>query len=342
MKLDGKAIQAAMMELIDDYKLDPNQLLEISMQWIKAGFKKDYPEYKKSEILVNIQADGAVAIYKATLVVDEVEDPETQISLKDAKKIRKDVEVWEQLLEEVTPESMELSRIATMTAAQTIKQALKNIEKEKFYEKFQWKEWELLKARVTRVHGDSVVLDINWTTVVLPPEGQIPWKNYEPGEEIAVFLKWVKSEWWASNLEISQANADYIAAILEKCIPELANGTVNIEKIARMAWIKTKVIVSTNDEKVDPVGVMVGYKGERISEILSLLDGEKIDFIEIDEDKEVFLRDLLKPAQIQSVEFSDKKAIITVEEDQKPVAIWKKASNIKLASQIMWMTLEIV
>ena len=166
MKLDGKAIQAAMMELIDDYKLDPNQLLEISMQWIKAGFKKDYPEYKKSEILVDIKADGAVAIYKVTDVVEEVEDPDTQVSLKDAKKIRKDVKVWEKLFEEVTPESMELSRIATMTAAQTIKQALKNIEKEKFYEKFQGKEWELLKARVTRVHGDSVVLDVNWTTVV--------------------------------------------------------------------------------------------------------------------------------------------------------------------------------
>ena len=152
----------------------------------------------------------------------------------------------------------------------------------------------------------------------------------------------MKNEWGWSNLEISQTNADYIAAILEKCIPELANWTVNIEKIARMAWVKTKVIVSTNDEKIDPVGAMVWYKWERISEILSLLDGEKIDFIEIDEDKEVFLRDLLKPAQIQSIEFSDKKAIIKVEEDQKPVAIGKKASNIKLASQIMWMTLEIV
>ena len=102
MKLDGKAIQAAMMELIDDYKLDPNQLLDISMQWIKAGFKKDYPEYKKSEILVDIKADGAVAIYKATDVVEEVEDSDTQISLKDAKKIRKDVEVWERLLEDYT------------------------------------------------------------------------------------------------------------------------------------------------------------------------------------------------------------------------------------------------
>ena len=342
MKLDGKAIQAAMMELIDDYKLDPNQLLEISMQWIKAGFKKDYPEYKKSEILVDIKPDGSVTIYKATNVVEDIEDPDTQISVEEAKRIRWDAELWEKLLEDVTPESMELSRIATMTAAQTIKQALKNIEKEKFYEKFQWKEWELLKARVTRVHGDSVVLDINGTTVVLPPEGQIPWKNYEPGEEIAVFLKWMKNEAGWSNLEISQANADYIAAILEKCIPELANGTVNIEKIARMAWIKTKVVVSTNDEKVDPVGVMVWYKGERISEILSLLDGEKIDFVEIDPDPEIFLRDLLKPAQIQSIEIKDKKAVIKVDEEQKPVAIWKKASNIKLASQIMWMTLEII
>ena len=342
MKLDGKNIQAAMMELIDDYKLDPNQLLDIACQGIKSWFKKDYPEFKKSEILVDIKADGTVAIYKATDVVEEVEDPETQISLADAKKIRKDTEIWERLLEDVTPESMELSRIATMTAAQTIKQTLKNIEKEKFYEKFQGKEWELLKARVTRVYGDSVVLDVNSTTVVLPPEWQIPWKTYEPGEEICVFLKGVKSEWGASNLEISQTNADYIAAILEKCIPELANWTVNIEKIARMAGIKTKVIVSTNDEKVDPVGVMVGYKGERINEILSLLDGEKVDFIEYDEDPEVFLRDLLKPTQIQSVEFSDKKAVIKVSEEQKPLAIWKKASNIKLASQIMWISLEII
>ena len=109
-----------------------------------------------------------------------------------------------------------------------------------------------------------------------------------------------------------------------------------------MAWIKTKVIVSTNDEKVDPVWVMVWYKWERISEILSLLDGEKIDFVEIDDDPEVFLRDLLKPAQIQSIEFKDKKAIIKVEENQKPIVIWKKASNIKLASQIMWISLEVV
>ena len=147
---------------------------------------------------------------------------------------------------------------------------------------------------------------------------------------------------WGTTLDISQTNSEYVAAILEKLVPELASGAVTIEKIARIAGIKTKIVVSSNDEKVDPVGVMVGSQGDRIHTVLSLLDGEKIDFIEIDDDPEVFLRDLLKPAQIQSVEFGDKKAVIKVDEEQKPVAIGKKASNIKLASQIMWMTLEIV
>jgi ribosomal protein S1 len=105
---------------------------------------------------------------------------------------------------------MELSRIAAQSAAQTIKQSLKNIEREKFYEKFQDKEGELLKAKVIRVHGDSVILDIDQTTVVLSPEGQIPNRNYEPGEEIFVFLKKMTKDGGNIVLDISQTNGEYI------------------------------------------------------------------------------------------------------------------------------------
>ena len=239
---------------------------------------------------------------------------------------------------------MELSRIAAQSAAQTIKQSLKNIEREKFYEKFQDKEGELLKAKVIRVHGESVVLDIEQTTVVLPPEGQIPNRSYEPGEEIFVFLKKMSKEGGSIVLDISQTNGEYIGAILEKIVPELADGTINIERIARMAGKKTKVIVSSNDEKIDPVGVMVGHKGDRINTVLSLLDGEKIDFIESDEDTAEFIKKLLKPAQVNSVEIlpDGKKALVKVEEEQKPLAIGKGASNIRLASQIVGMNLEVI
>ncbi len=344
MRLDGKSIQAAIMQLVDDYKFDPYSVLEIVKLWIKSGFKKDFPEFKKSQIIVNIENDGTVTIYKELIVVEkenEIEDPELQIILKEAKKIRKDVETGEQILINVTPEKLELSRIASQAAAQTIKQNLKNIERERFYEKFQNKQWELLKARVIRVHADSVILDIEWTAVVLAAEWQIPNRSYEPWEEIFVLLKQISKWQWGIILEITQTSGEYIEAILRKIVPELEEGIIKIEKIARIPWLKTKIVVSSQDEKVDPVGVMVGSKWDRINTVLSLLDWEKIDFIEEASDSKQMIRNCLKPAHIDTIEIKDKKAIVTMDESQKPLAIWKWASNVKLTGQLTWYNVEI-
>lgn len=341
MKLDWKSIQGAIMQLVDDYKFDPYQVLEIIKLWIKSGFKKDFPEYKKSDIIVNIENDGKVSIYREVEVVKGIEEPELQITLQDAKKIRKDVELWEKLLINVTPASLELSRIAAQAAAQTIKQNLKNIERERFYEKFQNKQWELLKAKVIRVHWDSVVLDIEWTAVVLLPDGQIPNRVYEPGEEIFVLLKQISKGQWGIVLEINQSSTEYIEAILRKIVPEFEEWVVTIEKIVRIPGKKTKIIVSSNDEKIDPVGVMVGSKWDRINTVLSLLDGEKVDFIENSDDEIQMIRNCLKPAQINSIDIKDKRAIITMDDSQKALAIWKWASNIKLACQLTWYQIEI-
>lgn len=124
-------------------------------------------------------------------------------------------------------------------------------------------------------------------------------------------------------MDISQTNGEYISAILEKIVPELADGTINIDRIARVAGRKTKVVVSSNDEKVDPVGVMVGHKGDRINTVLSLLDGEKIDFVETDNDKVEFIKKLLKPAHIINVDITEdgKKAFVKVNEEEKAMAI---------------------
>jgi N utilization substance protein A len=261
MKLDGKSIQAAIMQLVDDYKFDPYQVLEIVKAGIKSGFKKDYSQYKKSEILVNIENDGTVKIYRELEVIEgEIEDEERQINLKDAKKIRKDVALGEKLLIDVTPETMELSRIAAQSAAQTIKQSLKAIERERFYEKFQNKQGELLKARVIRVHADSVILDIEGTAVVLQPDGQIPNRMYEPGEEIFVLLKQISKDQGSIVLEITQSTTEYIEAILRKIVPELEEGIIVINKIVRIPGKRTKIVVSSNEEKIDPVGVMVGSR----------------------------------------------------------------------------------
>lgn len=341
MKLDWKSIQAAIMQLVDDYKFDPYQVLEIIKMWIKSGFKKDFPQYKKSDIIVNIENDGKVSIYREVEVVKWIEEPELQITLQEAKKIRKDVELWEKLLINVTPASLELSRIAAQAAAQTIKQNLKNIERERFYEKFQNKQWELLKAKVIRVHWDSVVLDIEWTAVVLLPDWQIPNRIYEPGEEIFVLLKQISKGQGGIVLEINQSSTDYIEAILRKIVPEFEEWIVAVEKIVRIPGKKTKIVVSSNDEKIDPVWVMVGSKWDRINTVLSLLDWEKVDFIENSDDDIQMIRNCLKPAQITSIDIKDKRAIVTMDDSQKALAIGKWASNIKLACQLTWFQIEI-
>jgi len=344
MRLDGKSIQAAIMQLVDDYKFDPYSVLEIVKLWIKSGFKKDFPEFKKSQIIVNIENDGTVTIYKELNVVakeSEIEDPELQIITKEAKKIRKDVEAGEQILINVTPEKLELSRIASQAAAQTIKQNLKNIERERFYEKFQNKQWELLKARVIRVHADSVILDIEGTAVVLGADGQVPNRSYEPGEEIFVLLKQISKGQWGIILEITQTSAEYIEAILRKIVPELEEWVIKIEKMARIPGLKTKIVVSSNDEKIDPVWVMVGSKWDRINTVLSLLDGEKIDFVEEVGDTKQMIKNCLKPAHVDNIEIKDKKAIVTMDESQKPLAIGKWASNVKLAWQLTGYNIEI-
>ena len=330
MKLDGKSIQAAMMQLVEEYKLDPYQVLEVIRNWIKSGFKKDFPEYRKAEVLVNIENDGTISIYKALEVVEEIENEDTQILLAEAKEERKDISVWEQLLINITPAKLELSRIAAQAAAQTIKQGIKNIERERFYEKFQDKEEELLKAKVLRVHSDSIILDIDGTTVVLPPESQIPNRVYEIGGIV---------------LDITQSSPDYVEAILKKIVPEFESGAVQIDNIARIAGKKTKILVSSTQDWVDAVGVMVGHKWDRINTVLSLLDGEKVDFVQNTEDPTQLIIGLLKPAQVEekNVEFKPNgKVVVKIDESQKPLAIGKGASNIKLASQLSGYQIEVI
>lgn len=345
MKLDGKSIQAAMMQLVEEYKLDPYQVLEVIRSWIKSGFKKDFPEYRKAEVLVNIENDGTISIYKALEVAEEIENEDTQILLAEAKEERKDILVWEQLLINITPAKLELSRIAAQAAAQTIKQGIKNIERERFYEKFQDKEEELLKAKVLRVHSDSIILDIDGTTVVLPPESQIPNRVYEIGEEVFVYLKKISRDTGGIVLDITQSSPDYVEAILKKIVPEFESGAVQIDNIARIAGKKTKILVSSTQDWVDAVGVMVGHKWDRINTVLSLLDGEKVDFVQNTEDPTQLIIGLLKPAQVEekNVEFKPNgKVVVKIDESQKPLAIGKGASNIKLASQLSGYQIEVI
>jgi len=351
MRLNGQQIKEAIEQLIGEYKYDPVQVLDIMKMGIKTAYKKDYmPHERKAQVAVSVAGDGEIKIYRLRDVVDEIEEKEEerQMLLADAQEIKKDVALADTLTVEITPDPLEFTRIWVQAAAQTIKQNLKNIERERFYEKFQDKEGELLKAKVLRVIAESIVLDVDGATVVLPSQWQVPNRVYHTGEEIIVYLKQISKGSGGINLDITQGGPEFIDALLKRIVPEYEEGMVTIDKIVRITGKRTKMLVSTDDEKIDPVGVFVGHRGDRINTILSLLNGEKIDIIERsgdlwDERAEIQLvRDSLKPANINSVEIEDGKATVKLPEDQKALAIGKWAINIKLASQLTGLRIELV
>lgn len=342
MKLDWKSIQLAMHQLIEEYKFPPHQVFEILKMWIKSAFRKDYFSWDKKVVFhVKIDKDWKIQIFREYQVVEKIEEEDREILLEDAKKYRKDVKIDEAIFVDITPETLEFSRIAVQAAAQTIKQNLKKIERERFFDKFQDKQWELLKWKVLKIIGDNIVLDIDGTTVILAPEWQIPNRVYTIWEQIFVLLKQI-SKWtgWIV-LDITQSTVDFIEVILRKMVPELDEWKVIIKKIVRSAWKRTKLLVSSDDERIDPVWVFIWQHGTRISNILTLLDWEKIDFIEFSNDDEQLVKDSLKPARVDKVELSWKKATVYLQQDQKALAIWKWAVNIKLASQLSWYKIEV-
>jgi len=343
MKISLSQIKQALDELAKEYWFDPLQTLEIVKMWIKTAFRKDYLWWnKKIPFEVHFDSKWNIVIQRKYKVVKQVKDPDKEMSLEEAKKYRPDVKEGEEILIDITPENLEFSRIAVQAAAQTIKQNVKKIERERFFEKFKDKQGELLKGKVLKVINDNVVLDIDWVTVVLPPEWQVKGRVYNTGEEITILLKqiWKWPGWIVLN--ITQADPEFIEAVLRQNVPELEEWKVKIEKIVRIPGIRTKVLVSSEDPRVDPVGVFVWMKWERIHEILNLLNGEKIDFIEKIEDPKLLIANALKPAKVENVEIDDKKAIVKVPDNQKPIAIWKQASNVKLASQLTGYKIEII
>jgi len=301
---------------------------------------------KKIPIQVHFDSKWNIKIQREYEVVENVEDPVKQISLEEAKKIKPEIKIWDKLLIDITPENLEFSRIAVQAAAQTIKQNIKRIEKERFYEKFKDKIWQIVKAKVLRtindnVINDNVLLEIDGATIIMDPKWQIPKRTYNQWEEIYVLIKKISTSGW-TNLEVSQSDPEFIKAILYENIPELEEWLVKIEKIVRIPWVRTKVLVSTEDERIDPVWVFVWIKWERISEILSLLEWEKIDFIEKTDDPKELIKNALKPAKVDKVEIQWNTAKVYVPENQKAIAIWKWASNIKLASQLTGYKIELV
>lgn len=276
---------------------------------------------------------GAVA--DAALGEEFMFNPKTMIMLADARDVKPDAEIDEEIRVELEIPSA-FGRMAAQTAKQVIMQKIREAERGVVYEDFKSREGELMNVTIQRREGRIVLIDLGRATGVLLPEDQIESERYFPGTRLKAILREVTMSSKGPEIRLSRSSAGLVAALFAQEIPEVLNGVVDIKNIAREAGSRTKVAVSTNDEAVDPIGSCIGQRGTRIQTIIRELSGEKIDVISWSDNMAEYVAAALSPAKILDVALQAEEhlAKVKVAPDQLSLAIGKGGQNVRLAAKL--------
>ena len=276
-----------------------------------------------------------INIYSVRHVVDEVEDPDKEISVEEAREIKKTAKAGEDITQEV--KSKDFSRIAAQTIKQVLTQKLREIEHANTVNEFEDKEGELMNCIVRRVEGGNVYVEIGGNQIegVLMPKDQVPGEKYEINDKINVFVKKVKNSGRLAQIMVSRTAAGLVSRLFENEVPEIKQGIVEIKGVAREAGQRTKIAIYSNDPSVDAVGACVGNKGARVNAIVAELGGEKIDIIPWSENPLEYISKALSPARvIKVVQTGEQSAMAVVPDDKLSLAIGRSGQNARLAVRL--------
>ncbi|MEK7146517.1 MAG: transcription termination factor NusA [Patescibacteria group bacterium] len=335
-------IMAAVRQLADEKNLSEEMIMDIVKAALRTAYRKDYGT-KEQNIDVDIDPKTEnVTIYVVQNVVDKVEDEETQISLSNAKKIKKDIKVGDDIRMDVTP--MSYGRIAAQSAKQVIIQRIQEAERDTMYEMFKDRENELINAQIHRVENHSVYVELGGITALLPMNEQIPSEQYYGGQRIKLYLDKVIKTTKGPQLLISRRHPKLVEKLMELEIPEVKAGTVTIKAVSREPGVRCKVAVASSDPQVDPIGACVGQNGVRVQNVMQEIAGERIDIIPWSEDNRQFITESLKPAKVAGIELleNEKLAKVYVTQDQRALAIGKSGQNVRLASHLTGWEIDIM
>ena len=360
--LDIKTFKSALEQLEEERKIPKEKILDAIEQAMAAAYKKDYG--KKGQI-IRAKFDletGKTDFFQVKIVVDEtiakldaVEgeekdpsdervhfNPEHHIMINDAKKIKKGVELNDEVIFPLEAKD-DYGRIAAQTAKQVIIQRIREAERTSIIDEYGTKEGEIISGIVQKVERGNVYIDFNRATGILPTEEQIPGEFFQRGQRIRAYLFSVEDTQRGINLRLSRTHPKFIEKLFAMEAPEIQTGTVEIKAIAREAGSRSKIAVSSNDEHIDPVGSCVGQKGTRVNTITQELSGEKIDIIPWKEDPREFVSNSLSPAKVLSIEINetDHKAVVEVSDDQLSLAIGKGGQNVRLAAKLTGWRIDI-
>lgn len=365
--LDLKVMKSALEQLEEERKIPKDKIIEAIEQALAAAYKKDYG--KKGQIIRSkFDMDtGATDFFQVKIVVDESivriplegeeeseeepvipgdersrYNPEHHILIEDAKKIKKNVEIEEEIIFPLESKD-DYGRIAAQTAKQVIIQKIREAERESILGEYGDKEGDIINGYVQKMERGNVFIDFARATGVLPYEEQIPGERYNRGERIKAYLYRVEETPRGINLRLSRTHPKFIEKLFAMEAPEIAAGTVEIKSIAREPGSRSKIAVVSHDDNIDPVGACVGQRGVRVTTVMNELAGEKIDIIPWSADIATFVANSLSPAKVLNIDVNDedKKAVIDVADDQLSLAIGKGGQNVRLAAKLTGWRIDI-
>ncbi len=340
----GQSIEA----LCSEQGLDRDMVIEAMKDAVKAAARKQFRAHDKTGDSIEVDwnnEEGMIEISVHKTVVEEVENPSSELSLTEAQELAGDeVEIGDMLLIPLPAE--EMGRIAAQTAKQILVQKVREAIREKVYDEYIDRKGELINGVVKRFERGDMVIDLGANLeAILPRQEQARGEIWNQGERIRVVIVDVSKEQKGQQIKVSRAAADLVKRLFEMEVPEIYDETVVIKSAVREPGDRAKIAVTSNEKDVDPVGACVGMKGSRVQSIIKELRGEKIDIIEWSDEPSVFAANALSPAKVSQVRITDitnRQMEVIVGEDQLSLAIGKKGQNVRLATRLVGWDINIV
>lgn len=325
----------ALEDLEQERKINKETFIATLETALTSAYKKMYGEAKSAMVKLYPERN-TIRIFSYKTIADEVQDEDKEISLEEARKIKKSYKVGDIVAVEET--TKDFGRIAAQTAKQVVMQKLREMERQQAADELSEKEDELLTTVVKRIDGDTVFVQIPGTHTegALLKSDQIPGDNFKVGDRVKVYVKKIKESYHGPQIQVSRSNIGFVRKLFELEIPEIASGEVKIKNIARDPGNRTKVAVYSDKPNVDAVGACVGNRGIRINTIVNELNGEKVDLVEYSADPLEYIARALSPAKVLSVETNDSLNMsqVIVPDDKLSLAIGKGGQNVRLAAKL--------
>jgi N utilization substance protein A len=327
--------------LCQEQGIDRDLVIEAMKEAVRAAAKKQFRSGE--DIQVDWNADTGIELSASKVVVDEVENPATELSIVEARELAGDeVELGDALLLPLPME--ELGRIAAQTAKQILFQKVRDAVRSNVYEQYIDKIGDLVNGYVKRFERGNIIVDLGNLEAILPRSQQSRGEQWNQGERIRVVINNVSKESKGPQVEVSRTSPELLLRLFEMEVPEIYDGTVVIKSAVREPGERAKIAVMSNERDVDPVGACVGMKGSRVQAIIRELRGEKIDIIEWSDEPSVFAANALSPAKVNQVRITDienRQMEVIVNEDQLSLAIGKRGQNVRLATKLVGWNIDI-